>query len=183
MGLQPGIDDLVHLGVVAEELGHFHGVGHVPVHAHRQGLQTAQQQPGVEGRDAAAHVPQDLHPRLHHPVRLAHQDTGHGVAVSSDVLGGRMQDDVRAQFQGVLQVGRAEGVVHQHRNAFGLGDFRHSLDVGQNQRRVGGSFQVDQFGVFRDGLGEVGRIRGVDLGDGDAHARQGMREELVGAAV
>ena len=94
-----------------------------------------------------------------------------------------MQDDVRAQFQGILQVRCAEGVVHQHGNALGLGDFHHGGNVGQNQRRVGRSFQVDQFGLLGDGPGEVGRVVGRNLGDGDAHARQRLGEELVSAAV
>jgi len=45
---QAGVDDFGHLGVVAQEVGELQGAFAVAVHAHRQGLESAQQQPGVE---------------------------------------------------------------------------------------------------------------------------------------
>ena len=94
-----------------------------------------------------------------------------------------MQDDVRAQIQGVLQVGGAEGVVHQDRDASFVGESRHRRDVRQDERGVGRGLQVDQAGPVGDGGREVGRIIGWHFGYRDAQAGQGLGKELVGSAV
>jgi len=48
VGLETGVDHLGHARVAREELGDRRGVGAVPVHAHREGLETAQREPRVE---------------------------------------------------------------------------------------------------------------------------------------
>ena len=61
---QSGIVDMLHFGMPAQELRHFLSVGTVALHAHGQGFQVLQHQPGFEGlqdcADELGCVPADI---------------------------------------------------------------------------------------------------------------------------
>ena len=112
-----------------------------------------------------------------------HDHPADGCAVAADELGGRVDHDVRAVLERPHQIGGGEGVVHHQRDAGPVGDLGHGLDV--HQVGIG----IAQ-GLHEDGLG-VGLDRGLQrgglwLGEGGGDAvgqRQGVGQQVVGAAV
>jgi len=103
--------------------------------------------------------------------------------VAADVLGGRVDDDVRPVLEGPVEVGREGGVVDDEGDADLLRDL---ADLGEGEdveARVAEAFAVEGLGVLLHGLAEVLGIVAVDERDLDAELGQGVVEEVVGAAV
>ena len=119
------------------------------------------------------------------PVELAaiHDGAADGGAVPADELGGGVGDDVRAPLERPEQVGRGEGVVDHQRDLVFLGNRGDFLEGEDGDVGVAERLAVDDLGVGADGLLEVLRVGGVDEGDVDADAREGVVELVVGAAV
>ncbi len=103
--------------------------------------------------------------------------------MAADELGGRLNHDVRAMFQRTEQVRGGEGVVDDHRQMVLVGDFGNGLEVRKIGVRIAEGLEVDELGVLLDGILELLRILGGDEGGGDAVARQGMAEQVEGAAI
>ena len=119
------------------------------------------------------------------PVELAAFDdhTAEGGAVAADELGGGLDHDVSAVLQRAEQVRGGEGVVHNHRQVVLVGDFGDGFEVRQVGVRVAEGLEVDELGVLLDGVLELLRVLGGDEGGGDAVARQGVAQQVEGAAV
>ncbi len=81
------------------------------------------------------------------------------------------------------RVGRGEGVVDDKGDVVGLGDGGHFFEGKDGDIRVAQGLAVDELGVGPDRGLERLRIRGVDEGDVDADARQGVVELVIRAAV
>ena len=105
------------------------------------------------------------------------------IAVAAEVLGQRMHDDVGAVLEGAAQVGRGHGVVDDDRHAVLVGDFGELLEVGDVAERVADRFAEDRLGLAVDQLLEGFRIAVVGEAHVDAVLRQGVGEQVVGAAV
>ena len=129
-----------------------------------------------QGRELARHFG---------PVELAafHDHAAEGGAVAADELGGGFHNDVGAVLQRAEQVRGGEGVVHDHRQVVLVGDGGDGLEVGQVGVRVAEGLEVDELGVLLDGVLELLRVLGGDEGGGDAVARQGVAQQVEGAAV
>lgn len=140
--------------MVFQELGNLHGVGAVPFHADFQRFQTAGDEEGVEGaQDGAHHVLDAEEADLVDVVLAAADEAGDDVAVTVQVLRRRVDKDISAQFDGPLDVGRAEGVVDGDLAALDLvGHGADAFNVHDFQRRIGRRFQIDGFRV----RGQVG---------------------------
>lgn len=99
-----------------------------------------------------------------------------------DVLCNGVDDDVGAMIEGVLDVGRQEGVVDDDHNAAGVGGGGDSADVDEAQGGVGGGLDPDELG----GVGNVLADVNLDLGgEGhfDAVGLCDLGEVAVGAAI
>jgi hypothetical protein len=70
-------------------------------------------------------------------------------ALAVEILGGRVDDQVGAQFQRTLQDGRAEAVIDRPA-CRRRGRWRKGPDVGDLGQRIGGRFQEEQLGVRAD---------------------------------
>ena len=164
---------------------HRHGIGAVPVHPQRQGLQAAQQQRRVlRGQHRAGHVLQPLQADALGDLRIGgHRHAGGHVAMPADVLGRRMHHHVRAQRQRPLQVGRAIGVVDHHQRAGGLRAGGDLGDVDQPHVRVGRRLEVHQLGPARHRRVHCGQVGHVDVGHAHAEFADAVVQEGVGAAV
>ena len=81
------------------------------LHANAQRLHALQAHPRVEGRDRGPGGAHEAEERPVHEVRAPRDGAGEHAALSVDVLGGRMHDEVRAERDRALQRGRAHGVV------------------------------------------------------------------------
>jgi hypothetical protein len=94
-----------------------------------------------------------------------------------------MHHDVGAVLDGPAQVGRGHGVVHDQRDAVGVGDGGQGLEVGDVAQRVADRFAVDGLGAGVDQRREGGRVAVVGKAHLDAELGQGVGEQVVGAAV
>ena len=152
MARQAGIDDAHHVRPAFEPLGDLQGVLAVPLHAQGQRLQAAQGEKAVERAADAAHgVLQEPQLLVQFPVVA---DDGHPadhVGVAVEVLGHRVDDDVEAQRQRPLAVGRGEGVVDRRQQAPPLGQRGNGLQIGQLQQRIRRAFHPDHPRIGADG--------------------------------
>ena len=111
--LQTGIIDLVDGGMIVQELGNLHGVGAVALHTDVQRLEAAGDQEGVErAHNGAGHILQAEHTALADELSVRNHEARNHVAVAVDVLGSAVDNHVSTQAQGLLDVRRAEGVIH-----------------------------------------------------------------------
>jgi hypothetical protein len=110
-------------------------------------------------------------------------DAADRVAMAADVLGQRVHDDVGTVFERPAEVGRGDRIVDDQGDAVPVRNFRQLLEIGDVAQRVADRFAVQGLGLLVDQLFEAGRIGVI----GEAHfepvLRQGMGEEVVGAAV
>ncbi len=156
MGLEPGGDP--HAGLA------------VPGHSKGEGLHAAQGEVRVEG----------THDRADRVLQVAdafgqfggadHEGAADHVGVTTEVLGDRVEDDVRTEFERPLERGRREGVVDHGEGAVSGGDLRDRGDVRDLQGRVGRSLEPDHRGSgvgpeFGEGRFDVRRVGGVDVLD------------------
>ena len=195
-------------------LGDLLRIGHMSLNAQAQRLQSLCDQERVERRGGRAEVAQQLHAGLqrergrpelgeHHtvvarvgggeagelavgPVEGAAVDdhAGDRRAVSAEVLGGRVHDDVGAVGQRLDQVRRGDGVVDDQRHAGVVRDRRDVGDVEDVVLRVGDGLGEERLGVRPHGRTPGLQIVGVlDEADLDADLGQRVVEQVVGAAV
>ena len=119
------------------------------------------------------------------PVETAAVDqhaADHG-AVAAQELGGRVVNDVGTKVEGLDQVRRGEGGVHQQRH-FGLvGDLRHGGNVEHVQPRVAHGFAEEQLGVGAHGVAPAVDVARLHEGGLDAEAAQGVVQQVLAAAV
>ena len=104
-------------GCSEQELGDPRRVGAVPVHADAEGLDAAQHQPGVERAGDRAHRVLVVGQPLAELGVGDDQRAADDVGVPAEVLRRRVDDDVGAERQRLLQVGRGEGVVDDEQRA------------------------------------------------------------------
>jgi hypothetical protein len=94
-----------------------------------------------------------------------------------------VHDDVGAVGDGADQIRARHRVVHDQRDAGFVSDRGDRLDVQSVELRVADRLGVEQLGVGLDRAAEGLGVGGVDEVDVEAEARQGVDEEIVGAAV
>ena len=119
------------------------------------------------------------------PVEIARVDDGaaDGRAMAADPLGKRMDDDVRAIFDGAQQRRRRERRIDDQRQMVFFGDRRISFDISDIQARVADRLDVDGARLVVDG-----GLHGDEIVDGreihlDALLRQNRVELRIGASV
>ena len=159
------------------------GVGVVLAHAQCQRLGAAQREPAVERtRHGARRILNEAKP-LGDVVPGRHQHAADHVGVAVEVLGGRVQDDVGAELQGLLEEGGGEGVVDGEQRFGFARDLAGRCEIAQSHHRVGRCLRVDQLGIRGHGRGDRSRITAVHERERDAHARPDVRHLPVRAAV
>ena len=170
MRLQPASD---RLGAVA-----------VARHPQRQGLQAAHDQEGGERRHhRAGHVLYADQPHAGHVLDAADGDAAHQVAVTAQILGRRVDDDVGAQGQRPGQHRRGVGVVDHHLGPCVMGDAADGGDVHEAHVRIGRGLEIDDPGLVRDRLGQRLGPGHVDRLQAHAEPGQSIAQEGVGAAI
>ena len=184
VALQTGVDHAFDGGMVFQPARQLQRVVAVRAHAQVQRLQAAQREKTVERPgDGADRVLQEGH-RFGQLRRAGDDDAADDVGMAVEVLGGRMQHQVRAVLQRTLQHGRAESVVHHQDQPVLAREGGHPGQIHQAQHGVGGRFRPDH---ARIGL-ERGLQRGgvVEVNEGEVQARAAPAhalEQAVGAAV
>src|ERR671917_91258 len=170
-------------GVGGEAARYLACVVALAVHAQRECLEAAVREPGLKRTE---HTPDEFAYSFDGGVvgRATGDRSGDQVAVAREVFGRAVDDDVRAEIQGPLQAGGAEGVVHDQGGAGGpgyLGDARH---VGDAQKRVGDRLYYQGAGLKLGHLllyrPEVGGVHKAGL---DAARAEDLHEQRRRRAV
>ena len=86
-------------------------------------------------------------------------------------------------LDGAQQVGAGHGVVHDQRHAVGMGHVGQRADVGHVAQRVADGFAEHRLRALVDQLAEAGRVARVGEAHLQALLREGVGEQVVGAAV
>ena len=116
-------------------------------------------------------------------VVAGHERAADDVGVPAEVLGRRVQHDVRAQRERLLQVGRGEGVVDDEPGARLARDVGDRGDVRDAQQRVGRRLAPDDAGGRPDRRAQGVEVAEVDGGVLDAPRREDLVDQPVRAAV
>ena len=112
-----------------------------------------------------------------------HQRAENQVTVATQVLGGTVHHDVRAERQRPLEVWTHEGVVdHDQRPAL-VRQPGDGLDVDEFQQGVGRRLDPDHAGTLVERLFDGAQIASIDKSEGEAHRLQHAPKEPVAAAV
>ena len=115
------VEDAIDGGVTDQQVDDRPRVLAVPIHPHAQRLDTAQHEVAVERRGhGAGRVLGEPQP-LGQLVVVDRQEPADHVAVTAEVLGGRVHDDVGAERDRLLQVRSGERVVDHHQRAAARG--------------------------------------------------------------
>ena len=161
-----------------QELRHLQRALAVLLHAQRQGHQPAQDQPGVERAERAAQVHQHLlADALDARLRPQHR-AAQRIAVTVQVLGQAVDDEIRAQRKRALQRRAGPGRIDRQRAPGRVGDLGQRGDVGDAQDRVGGRLDIDQLRVRAQRGLHLLQVAGIHQADLDAKARQVQAEQL-----
>ena len=110
-------------------------------------------------------------------------DAADGIAMAAEVLGQGMDDDVGAVLERAAQVRRGHGVVDDDRHAMLVGDLGELFEVGDVAERVADRFAEHRLGLAVDQFFEGCRVTVIGKAHLDAILRQGVGEQVVGAAV
>jgi hypothetical protein len=93
-----------------------------------------------------------------------------------------MNDQIGAQWEGLLQGGGTETIVHHQQAAVRVGEIGQRSDIGQLHQRIGRGFQVEQPGFRADRGFPGGEIGQGDVAGGDAELAQVVGEQRNRAA-
>ena len=104
--------------------------------------------------------------------------------MAAQVLGGRVNDHIRAVLDGAQQVGGGHGVVHDQGHAVFVGNCGDGLNVEHVVAGVGHGLAVEQLGVGANrGAPLVEVVRILNEGGFDAEIGEGVLEQVIGTAV
>ena len=112
-----------------------------------------------------------------------HNHPAQGSAVPSDELGGGMHHDVRTVLDGTHQIRRCKGIVHCQGNSVGMGDFGQSGYVRHLGVGIAQGLRKQQFCIVPDSRLHLFKIKRIHEGSAHAIGRQGVGQQIVGAAV
>src|SRR5207247_10879787 len=104
-------------------------VRRVPLHAHREGLGSAEDEPRVEwAGHAAGRVLDERDTGAQILVRAGEASADH-IGMATEIFGRRMQDEGGAEAERLLQIWAREGVVDDGAGLTAMGDLREGYDV------------------------------------------------------
>ncbi len=157
-------------GVAGEQVDDRACVLAVAVHPHAERLHAAQHEVAVERRrHRAGRVLREAQ-ALGELVVVDGEEPADHVAVTAEVLRGRVHDDVGAERDRLLQVRRGERVVDDDQGAAAMGELGDRLDVDAREQRVGRRLEPHHAGVVGPVVGER-----VEVGEVDRRPREAER--------
>ena len=182
MGGQPRVQNPAHPPALLEEARELQGavVHALDPQAHR--LQPLREHPGVEGRQRGSGVPHEVLDWAVDEVHWSEHGTTESTALAVDVLGRRIDDDVRPVLQWLRENGRPEDVVHDDLGASGMGQLAHGSDVDQFHHRVARGLEEDGGRGHRKGRTPLVEIGAVDQDGFDPETRQDLVDDDVTGA-
>ena len=103
--------------------------------------------------------------------------------MTTDELGGGMDDDICSPLEGAAQIRCGEGVIHHKRDARLMSNCGYFFKREDVDARVAQSFAPYDFRIGANGATEVFRINRVDQCDIDPDAWESIDELVIGATV
>ena len=94
-----------------------------------------------------------------------------------------MHDDVRTVFNWAAQIRGWNRVVHNQRHPRRMGDLSHRAQIDNIAERIADGFTKHRFGFFINQGFEAVRVAIIGKPNLDAELGQGMRKQVVSAAV
>ena len=120
---------------------------------------------------------------LRDQIGTAHHGPADDVAVPTEVLGGRMNDEIDAVLEGIAAPRAGKGAVDDGQDVVPLGHFNHGWNVADLEHGIGQRLDVEQFGVRLNGRLVGGGVTHVCQGHLDAKAGHFVHEQPVGSTV
>ena len=118
-------------------------------------MDTAQDQPGIEGTDHAAEIPQAFVQQGGDVVARTHDRAAHRVSVTTQILCHRVHDRGHSQFEWLLQCGARESIVDYSWNTPRPAQLRECRDIQDVQNWITGALEIDKPGIGPDRFFEV----------------------------
>jgi hypothetical protein len=175
--------DALHVGVLTQKASDRERVGLMAIHAHRQGLQAAQQQPAVErAGHRATNILQKRQPLAECWV-VGHDRAAHNVIVTIQVLGRAFDDQIDSEGQRLLKVGREPAVVHCHTHSMAVADLRDGGQIDNILGRIGGRFDPQHTRLRTDRAFDSSQVGVIDEVDPDVLLRQDECVQTMRVAV
>ncbi len=156
------IDHFGNLAAVGEEIGDLRGIGRLLLDTQRQGFDALQQRPGIERRHGWAGVAEVVLQLFLNPLLVGKDHAAKAAALTVYMLRRRINDDMGAEFEWLLEKRCGENIVDNHFRADLVGELRHAGNIHHFERRVGRAFEEKQLGVRLDRLFPIVEIASVD---------------------
>ena len=184
--LQTGVVHFRNGGVRLEVSCKLHGILAVAIHADAQRLEAAGDEERVErAHNRTGHMYDADAADLIDEFRLADDKARDNVAVTVDVFGRAVNNNIRAEIEGALEIGRAERVVNDDFDILveSVGGVRNGLYVNDLHGGVAGSLKVDDLRLIGEGSLERVNVVHVDKRYLNTELGDLLGEEGKGAAV
>ena len=148
---QTGVVDVLDLVILVQIQCDLLRALRVARNAQLKSFESAQDEPCLERSERrAGHILKTEHLHAGYKLCRAYDKSGDNVAVAVEVLGCRVDDNVRAELEGILQGGGGKGIVADDLDiaVIFMRGLCQKLDVGYLEVRVCRCFQVNGNGVF-----------------------------------
>jgi hypothetical protein len=133
--------------VSGEEVGDSLCVLARALHAQVEGFDAPENQETIlRTRDSATGILNEVESLRQFRI-LYNQTSVYYIRVAAYIFGGRVQHDIRAEIERVLQVRRGECIVNAHHDAVFFGDFTYCGDVHNIEHGIGWGFHPYQSGI------------------------------------
>ena len=151
MRRKPRVDHAFYFPVRLQKLRHCHPIQIVAVHAHGKRLKSTRNQKAIHRRETGSSGP--LHEIYFFGVFGTRKDhrAADAITVAIQVFRHRVDDDMRPQRDGLLQIRAEECVVHYKRQISFARELRHGRQVCDYHRRIRRRFDIHHFRVWFDG--------------------------------
>ncbi len=148
MRRQAGVENLADFGVRIEMARHSDAVGVVLQHANRERLDAARNEEAIHGREARSRGALDEINFLRVLGTREHHRAASGIAVAVQILRHGVNHNVRAEFDGPLQIGTQKRVIDDDRKVAVAGEFGNGRDIRNAHSGVSWRLKVQHFRIW-----------------------------------
>ena len=139
-------------------------------HTHGQRLYPTQYQPAIHGtKYSAGSILNELQPFSQVAIVQDHGPTN-AIAMSIEILGCAVDNDVSAQAKGLLQIRAHESVINRHRDVTLMGDGGYGGNVRKFHHGVRGRLDKHEASVGFEGRTHVVHAAGVHVAEDQSEA-------------
>ena len=160
--LQSRVPHALHVRLTLEPMRQCLSIATVMLEPCVQRAHTPQREKAVEWRTGEPQAVGPPHELLVQRCRARHHRAAHHVAVTVQVLRGRVHHEVGAEREGLLPRRRQERVVDCDEGTAGVPELRDRGNVGDAQQRVARSLDPHQRRRPRQGLGQCSLVTEID---------------------